>query len=62
MTEAGIDTERELLRALREQHGVKVTQPDIQSFIERARPMRDALAKDMKAEDILAMIRRASAL
>lgn len=60
MTKSGIAADEELLKTLQEKHGVKVTKPDLSGFIKAVSPLQDKLAKDMKAEDLLAMIRKAA--
>ena len=60
MTKSGIAADEELLKTLQDKHGVKVTRPELGGFIKAVSPLQDKLAKDMKAEDLLTMVRKAS--
>lgn len=56
-TDMGEQYDEEVLETLIEEHGVTVTESDIDSFMEVVMPLHDELAEDIDVVDILEMIR-----
>lgn len=56
-TQKGIEADESLADVLAEEHGVTVTQPDLQPFIDAMRPLHEEFAAEIDATELLETVR-----